>query len=294
MEERALAASLHRLFPAHSFHCPARLDGFTSSELPPNYVAEQRRKPLLNLEKFAKRLLGYFAPGGRTDEPAPDFVIGIDDVELVNASAPQHITGALRSALADNLARWPCDEATRATIGNALATRCSFHLMAPMTEAYFFADPAAFARATDPGTHHPCTFDGITCDVENFYADELPFLTPPTPPRRDSSDWRADKRELHPKHYLGYLTDQALTGRGRYDEIQHGVPALAALDWPLVLRHDLTRTAPFARFARSLLADLVDMLDTPPLGITAADLDVDLCHSLTRRWPAAPLLLRNI
>jgi hypothetical protein len=286
MEERALAASLHRLFPAHEFHSPPRLDGFTSATLPPAH--EPRLRPLTNLNKFANTLIGRVA-GGRRDDPPADFVLGVDDVELANARAPERITGSLRNALATNLPQWQHTEQLRTD----LAARCSFHLMAPMTEAYFFADPQALARATAPSAHHPCCFDPSARDVEEFYIDDPPFLTPANSPQPQRYDWRRANRELHPKHYLEYLTDETLAGRGRYDEVQHGAPALAELEWAEVIRHDIARPTPFARFARSLLADLADMLGTAPLGIPLADLDRPRCHAQT--WPPPrDKVLRNL
>lgn len=63
--------------------------------------------------------------------------------------------------------------------------------------------------------------------------------------------------------------------------------------WAHVLRHDLARATAFARFARSLLADLAAMLAALPLGISTADLATDNCHPLTRRSPPDNLL-RNL
>lgn len=289
MEETALAASLRRIFPAHDFHCPPCLAGFTSAALPP--VHEPRLKPLTNLKKFANTLIGHFAAGRRADEPRADFVIGVDDVELANAAAPARITESLRDALTADLPNWA---SSAPDLRTALATRCSFHLMAPMTEAYFFADPEAFARATHPGAHHPCCFDADARDVEDFHVEDPRFTEPPVSPRRERFDWRTANRELHPKHYLEYLTDEALVGRGRYDELHHGAPALSALDWPRVARHGPAHPTARARFARSLLADLADMLATSPMGIPTTDLEPSLCHHLTRPVPGERRLLRNL
>ena len=164
MEELALQKSLERIFPEHEFIAPKRLDGFTSSRLPPDYASLRQRRPLLNIEKFAKTLIGRIA-GGRRDEPRADFVIGIEDMELCNADCPANITGALRDAVAQNLEQW-ADGPKRERLRLALGERCSFHLMTPMTEAYFFADPDALARATGPGLDHPNLFDPSSCDIE--------------------------------------------------------------------------------------------------------------------------------
>ena len=68
MEELAFPRSLARLFPGHDFIARPRMDGFTSSMLPPDYAALRDKRPLLNIEKFAKTLIGLFA-GGRSDAP---------------------------------------------------------------------------------------------------------------------------------------------------------------------------------------------------------------------------------
>ena len=130
MEELAFPRSLARLFPGHDFIARPRMDGFTSSMLPPDYAALRDKRPLLNIEKFAKTLIGLFA-GGRSDEPRPDFVLALEDMELLNAAAPANITRALRDAVLHNLSTWG-DGTVRARVTEALRTRSSFHLMAPM------------------------------------------------------------------------------------------------------------------------------------------------------------------
>lgn len=137
MEKEALGVSLARLFPGHDFRCPEPLDGFTSAPLPPD--PRTSRTPL-NLDRFVTRLVAAFDPGNRHDRPRPDFVLGIDDVELCNADDPSRIVASLRHAIEQKLASWPGGSRTVEGIREALATKVSFHLMAPMTEALFFAD----------------------------------------------------------------------------------------------------------------------------------------------------------
>ncbi|HEY0138642.1 MAG TPA: hypothetical protein VGB85_31375, partial [Nannocystis sp.] len=86
----------------------------------------------------------------------------------------------------------------------------------------------------------------------------------------------------HPKRYLGYLTDAGLDGKARYEETTHGKAALADLDWPVVVRGD-GREPAAARFARSMLADLADMLGPSPYLPEAEALEPADCHALT--WP---------
>lgn len=275
MEERALGKSLARLFPEHEFVSRPHMDGFTSARLPPPPLPS--RVPL-NLDKLAATLIGAFDPGNRRDRPRPDFVIAVDDVELVNADDPARITAALREALQRRLAVWPANARTLDRLREALRLKVSFHLMAPMTEAYFFADAAAFDRATAPVPTRPNRFDPAT-DVELFVVDDPDYLDPPAD--RDSR-WRTEGgRQGHPKRYLLYLTESS--EGGQYRESKHGVRALADLDWSAVaLRPDQ------ARFARSLLVDLVDMLGLPGQG-----LDAGRTHPVTWPPPADPVL-RNL
>jgi hypothetical protein len=161
--------------------------------------------------------------------------------------------------------------------------------MAPMTEAYFFAEPGAFARATRPGPDHPNRFDVEAIDVEAFTVDDEAFLTPPDLPRKDDHRWRRANRRRHPKHYLEYLTDPRLDNHPRYDETTLGSEALGELAWGSMLK----RRAAAVRYARSLIADLAEMLACEPVGCSLGDLENRACHPLTWPPPRAPVL-RNL
>lgn len=287
MEELALGASLKRLFPAHDFVAKPRLDGFTCNRLPPDFAAlSATQRMLLNIDKFAKSLIGVFAPGGRKDRPPADHVLAVEDVELVNADAPENITRTVREAIERNLAGWGMSQGPADRVRDALQKSCSFHLMAPMTEAYFFADPGAFGRATAGGPCHPNRFERAR-DVEDFEVADESYLAEGTP-----VDWRTSGRERHPKQYVRYLTDPALDGKYRYSERENGADALRALDWAHVLRR-AGREHPCTRFARSLLADLRELLDELPEGLSDSDLERDDCQPLTWPPPQRPVL-RNL
>jgi hypothetical protein len=280
MEERALGRSLQRLFPDHEFVSKPRIDGFTSAPLPPQL--SDTTAPL-NLSKFAATLIGTFDPGNRRDRPRPDFVLAIEDVELCNADDPQRITTSLRQTLEQRLADWPGGSRTVDKLRRDLLDKVSFHLMAPMTEALFFADEAALARATAPGPDRTNCFDAGECDVEAFSVADPDYLDAPVDRR---CGWRKyAERAGHPKAYLSYLTDPG-TG-GRYRETTHGASALAALDWSVV-----TRRPEWTRFVRSLLRDLGDMLG-PAATEIAESIDAGEPHHLT--WPPPrDRVLRNL
>jgi hypothetical protein len=280
MEERALGKSLRRLFPDHEFVSLPRLDGFTSAPLPPTPPLPSGVR--LNLDKFVAKLIGAFAAGQRRDRSRPDFVVAIEDVELANAGAPGRITASLRDALQRRLDAWPAKDRTHDRLREELQHKVSFHLMAPMTESYFFADSASFARATAPAPSRPSRFDPNT-DVEAFSVDDPDYLRAPADP---TSRWRtANERQGHPKRYLIYLTEHS-TG-SQYRESEHGVRALEGLDWPHV-----TREPAHTSFARSLLADLVDMLGSPSEEI-ASTIVAGQTHPLTWPPPRDPVL-RNV
>src|SRR4029079_18822145 len=152
----------------HDFVSRPHLDGFTSARLPP--TPPLARVPL-NLDKLAATLIGVFDPGNRRDRPRPDFAVAVEDVELANADDPARITAALRETLSRRLAALPANAATLDRLREELQGKVSFHLMSPMTEAYFFADAAAFARATAPAPCRPNRFDSNT-DVEAFTVDD--------------------------------------------------------------------------------------------------------------------------
>lgn len=290
MEAQVLHTSLARIFPDHEFHVAPRIDGFTSTPLPPPPTPLSQRHRT-RLASFAASLVGRVR-GARKDAVVhADFVIGLDDLELCNAAQPANVTAALRGAIADALAS--CEGASQARLTAQLQERCSFHLLAPMTEAYFFADAVALARATAPGPHRVNRFDPGACDVEQFCVSDVDYESAATVAKsaRGPNDWRCEGRERHPKHYLEYLTDPALEGRGRYDETRQGCAALRELDWP-ALATDVGSPA-VARFARSLIADLVDMLGAPAEHPALARLEHADCHPLTWPPPREPLL-RNL
>ncbi len=144
-------------------------------------------------------------------------------------------------------ARW--SNASRRERSAALVReRCSFHLLAPMIEAYFFGEPAALTRA---GATRAAQVDGKTRDLEEFLTADADFLAPPD----GGAVWARPERARHPKCYLQFLCDPTGTQRRAYRETKEGVAALRALDWPAVLE-----PVSYVRFARAFLADLAEGL----------------------------------
>jgi hypothetical protein len=225
----------------------------------------------------------------------PDLVVGVDDLELVNLHQPQVVTRCIRRGVEDYLERNPegreTDERRRVT----LRTKCSFHLLVPMAEAYFFGERAALERA---GVAPELDAKLCCADLEAFATDD-PLFIPDRP-----------EHLRHPKRYLVNLLRRSnqpqdreasphgdrrpSTGgfQGRednragprlYRETHEGVRALESLAWP-----QLSDDPQTLGFARALFEDLADAFDVPnPLreGALAA-----ATHLVDHR----ELLLRNI
>jgi hypothetical protein len=150
---------------------------------------------------------------------------------------------------------------------------CSFHLFAPMIEAYLFADPAVLVAS---GCHRqPQLSTG--CDVEQFQVTDPVYLQAPAQPR---PSWAIDPsdRPYHPKHYLQFLFQPA-----SYSETTDGVKALLALNWQTVLAK-----AQQTMFLRALFQDLAHAV-----GMDMSSFSGN-AHPLNSAHAAQGRILRNI
>lgn len=262
-EERAIGASLATVFPQATFEVRPRRDGFTSARVD----EASPTTPLSVVRKLAASIVAEVAPGRRGARV--DFVVAIEDLELVNADQPAAVASHFARAVQDHVGQhdWSA-MASRARAESSLREKCSFHLLAPMVEAYFFGEAKALGRAGVPSTAHVQRNAG---DLESFETSDAAYAASPeaalvSTPRR------------HPKAYLQYLT--SLPGGTPYREREGGAAALATLEWGEVL-------APRAevRLARSLFDDIADMLGV----VSPFPGDI---HAATARRPGATL--RNI
>ncbi|HEX7836167.1 MAG TPA: hypothetical protein VF469_01825 [Kofleriaceae bacterium] len=200
---------------------------------------------------------------------APDFVLAVDDLELPNIATAHHVT----QLVADAFRRRQGNTPTHSELAR-VRERCSFHLLCPMLEAYFFGEPAALQRAgamravsLDPSNH-----------LEDFLAADSAFLEPGDVREHP---WRRPDRGRHTKRYLSLLVDPDDDERTVYKESRDGVRALATLDWAQVFQFQ----PPGITFAYSLFDDLADALGVPsPFP--------GRCYALTTRRPTGTL--RNI
>ncbi|OAI49619.1 hypothetical protein AYO44_06340 [Planctomycetaceae bacterium SCGC AG-212-F19] len=271
MERVALPTSLKKVFQTADFTAQ-QVDCFTSARVvwPP----AQRPGMLSNIEKYVTALVAALVPGQRKGSP-PDFVFGFDDLEMANHHQPDAVITAFRLALKAELQRREANlnRASYVKLEAAVRERCSFHLLVPMCEAYFYADPGALQAAgcTRPPQIVPDR------DVELFTVTEPDYLVDLSTQPFPLPTWAIDLalRPLHPKRYLEFLL-------GSYQETAQGTAGLCALDWRRVLsRPDHTR------FLRSFFQDLA----------YALDMDLSLfpgqTHPLTSDWKNKHRLLRN-
>lgn len=278
MEHAALGPALGRLFTHADFQVqpPERhLDGFTSGDVTarPNAAGVLR-----NEDKLAARLVAS------VDVPRPpDFACVVEDLELCNDAHPERVVEAFVDAVRRHLAHHPWSTASREQRARErLRDLCSFHIFRPMTEAYFFGDPAALTRA---GAQRPAILP-VHLDLEAFETCDQAFLDLPRDlrPKQQRRIKDRPERRRHPKSYLHYLCDPTLDDRNaRYRETVGGAAALRELDWQSVLS-----TPPHCPFLHALLDDLAEALNHRP-----STVDGRHAHPLLRFPGGEDSLLRN-
>jgi hypothetical protein len=192
---------------------------------------------------------------GKKGVPA-DLVVVIDDVELGNLRQEQVVAQHFRAAVETKLDRY--ELATRERYRALLRERCSFHLLCPMVESYFFGDAQALQAAGVQPTRSPKLSNP---DVELFESCDpewLPSCHAENARRIAKDPWW--KHERHPKHYLEYLLN---LDNIFYEETSHGEAALLNVHWPNVPRA-LTHT----RLLRALMEDIADWFGMMnPIGV---------------------------
>ncbi len=257
MEHAALGPALARLFPDDPFVVlpPERhLDGFTSRDVAPLAAAPPGPVPT-DLDELAAELVNAIFPGRRGQRI--DFAYVVEDLELCNQAQPDRVLRLFRDAVDSYISRtWPQQSEPRYA---QVRKRCSYHLFRPMTEAYFFGEPAALQRAGADQPHQV----PANLDLEQFRTVDQAFLTLPP-----GTDRIADmpQREFHPKSYLHYLCDPTLADRRRrYRETVNGVAALVSLDWECVLS-----SPPHCPFLHAFLDDLGEALNSPLIFVDRA------------------------
>lgn len=300
-EWHGLYLALEKLFPGHQFYqvpTQAEVDsdpgrfpyrGFTSSTLKPGALND----PPEDAADLISRALQE-ALGDRHREVA-DLVVVIDDLEIANVHQASHVVGVFRAAAVQHLSSVSGNVRLKTT--TVLRERVSFHLLVPMIESWFFADPTAPARAGVP-PERPVALD-VNDDPEEFLTADPQYLSA----TEDSCPCWVSKgrtkgtrpawlgtlpRERHPKGYLQWLCrDGEDSHCTKYGESTTGADALKGLHWGLVL----SRPSPQLKYLASLIDDIADALGQQPV---TGQLDRALAP-LTARVSKNPLpLLRNL
>ena len=181
-------------------------------------------------------------------------------LELANADQPQHVMGWVRRGVDEALKARFSSSTAHARAQQSVRARCSFHLLAPLVESYFFGERAALLRA---GVAERAPVYRVGADVEDFATDDAAFM-PEVRARNaqklaDGIAWWDEAR--HPKRYLEFLVaSSSAPATGFYDELRGGREALETLDWRAAV-------AGGGAFARALFQDIADGLAVVnPLG----------------------------
>ena len=268
LEQKALHRSLERLFPHTGagepieFLRPSLFQGPTSNPL------HQNAEPMPELVRtFTTAMVSEALFGSEPRGGPPDLVIGVDDLELHNSHQPELVTAWIRRGVEDYLDRNPAGSRTDDRRRATLRDNCSFHLLVPMPETYFFGERAALDRSGVAAS-----IEARLCcdDLEAFETDDPLFEHP--------------NHRRHPKRYLiDLLRRSGRAGPHYYRETQDGARALEVLAW-----HELTDNQQTLSFARALFEDLADAFGVPnPLG------DGSLAPA-THPTDHRDLLLRNL
>lgn len=284
VEELALHESLRRVFG------DARHDGEEVIWAPPRklHSATSRRLALSErsprpMQALARAMLDEVLIGKR-GTPA-DLVLVIDDVELDNVDQEAVIAEHFKKALAEVLAARLKEHSLQA--GERYRDRvrecCSFHLLRPMVESYFFGDGdtlRSIGVQSEPLVRHTDVERFEVTDVDPGWLEECRLDNQRQQHQRPW--WR---RECHPKHYLEHLL-QRQREPIFYDEVLHGEPALKRLAWERV-----PKVGPDCTIARCLFEDLADWFGVPsPLGSGV----MQPCLYPARSVDRSKLLLRNL
>lgn len=263
-EKAALHRSLAQCFPTHTasgdsvvWDTPRKEAGVTSYRLKAGKPPSSSMKTLVNA-MFAEALNSK-QPNGTP----PDLVIVVDDVELGNAGQEGLIVQAFQTAVRDklNALQQQQSASTFSRTQARIQTACSFHLLCPMVESYFFADSATLAvggvaASISPRLLHPT-------NVEQF--DASPDLHPDWQALCQSENSRQHslkhlwwQTERHPKHYLSHLL--AISAAPAYHETTLGAQMIQAVNWSKV-----AKTSTDSPIISALLEDIWDWFGQTPL-----------------------------
>ncbi|OQX19200.1 MAG: hypothetical protein BWK80_37135 [Desulfobacteraceae bacterium IS3] len=281
MEKSALHESLRRFFPDElngeevKWDKPRKLHCATSSQLRP---LEKNNSNLSTPMKHLAQAMFDEILYGKTGKPA-DLVIVIDDAEIGNLGQENIVADHFRAAIEHLFKKKQYNREDR--YRDILREKCSFHLLKPMTESYFFGDADALRNA---GVQDAVKPKLVYSDVEQFESNDpawLPICQKENKKRQQVMSWWY--HECHPKHYLEHLTERSGVF---YDENTYGKKALEEIAWRQVPKCQSDTV-----FIRSLFEDIAEWFGIlNPLGSG----DTSLNFYPDRRINRDLMLLRNI
>lgn len=277
-EWQGLAIAMKALFPAHDFYClpsPEEITsypddfpfpGFTSTKLQSTQVENPPESAIELVSRAAQEALGD------RKKAAADIVVIVDDVELPNMNQVSVIVDVMRAAAIKHLNALS-QTGHFARTQKTLVEKVSFHLIKPMIESWFFADPKALANAGVPATQ-PVHFLDAT-DPEDFNTTDSLYLVAresdctalaalaQSKKKKLRPKWLGSQpRGHHPKGYLQWLCrDANERSCTRYHETEDGGRAIAAIDWACLLG----RSAAQFSLLRAMIEDLEDGLSSKAL-----------------------------
>lgn len=263
MEEIALPRLLARLCATGTF-TSKKAHGFTSQTLTASPFANPVPGVTPVVQKLARDLVASVYPGdrgvGRRRREHYDFAVLVEDLEVANVDLAANVVTFMLEGVARHIDETWKHEAERERVRAEVRNRCSFHLMAPMPEAYFFGDLDALRRAG------VTSLPQLDCaQLEAFSSNDASYRA------------AAPGQHQHPKKYLKHLTDHA------YQETAGGAAALENLDLDRVCACLGDKS-----FLCSFLYDLSTLTETDHL----ADKVVGRVHELT--WAVRSTMLRNV
>lgn len=261
-EKKSLHTSLKKCFPLHTvggdlvvWDTPRKANGVTAYRLTAGSPPSSSMTALVDV-MFAE-LLTSRAPNG----VPPDLVVVIDDVELGNLGQEGIVVQAFQDAVKAKLVSLQANHsaANFQRIQSRVQDCCAFHLLCPMVESYFFADPTTLvvggvSHTLSPSLVHPS-------DVEQFDATpdahaNWQALYRDENARKQIKDawWRT---ECHPKRYLAHLL--SISGDIGYQETVSGAKMIEATNWATV-----AKTQTDSPIISALLEDIWDFFGIVP------------------------------
>lgn len=283
LERKAMAPSISRQFPET-----------TSDDIPVMWLRPQMvpaatthrlvalQPPSGPMTALARRVLAELEEG--EDGTPADLILAVDDLELHNFDQAAIVCDHFGRAMECQIERRQLSQAAEERLRIRIRERCSFHLLCPMVEAYFFGESDALKRAGCAPDVQPLLGSE---DVEAFNCRDPAWL--PTCARENEHKSRLPgqpmawwREERHAKHYLEHLVGN---NGGFYEEVLGGNAAFKVLDWPSVPAGPES-----VSFIRAMFEDIADFFGVAnPLGPIQT---VSLTYP-HRRVDRTKLLLRN-